>query len=300
MYLSQLLSPQWTLILGMILSFMISNNSIIKIKAKKWSSKVLQVSVVFLGANLNLNSVMSLGFRAIFLTLIIICMVFLAGWAINKFAKIELSLWQLLTSGTAICGGSAIGAIAPIIKASSLHLATAMSIIFLLNSVAIYLFPWLGQLLNLTQTQFGFWAALAIHDTSSVVAASNVYGTQALATATTVKLMRALAIIPLSLLFSYRLGRNQEVRGAGVNIPWFIIGFILMSLLFSYFSADVVMLKKYFSFAAKMGFAITLFLIGVSLNFNQIKQIGAMPLIYSVLLWLFVSVFSLFLIFKFL
>ncbi len=290
--MNQFFSPQVTLIIGIILSFVLPSDSKIKQSAKRWSSTILQLSVVLLGANLNLNAVISLGLKGILLTLTVILIVFFSGYLLNKLFKIETNLWTLLTSGSAICGGSAIGAIAPILQASPLSVATSMGVIFILNAIAIYLFPWLGTWLQLTQEQFGLWSALAIHDTSSVVAAAGLYGKEALTTATTIKLTRALWIIPLSLYFSVQMKSKKQSLNK-IKLPWFIFAFIMMSIIFSLFDPSLNQIKYYLAQTSKLGFALTLLLIGIGLELKKLKEIGIKSLAYALLLWIIISITTL-------
>lgn len=288
-----LLSPQWTLALGIILSFFIGSQSPLKSKAKAWSTKLLQFSVILLGPSLNFHSVIKEGTSGLLITFISISLIFILGYLGKKIFDLEKNLSLLITMGTAICGGSAIGALAPIISASSIAITISIGIVFLLNALAVFIFPPIGHLLSLTQSQFGIWAALAIHDTSSVVAASSIYGQQALEIATTVKLTRALWIIPITLLFSFKIMKDAKNDNKNkMTIPWFIFGFLLMSLTFT-FIENLLVYKHQFQLLSKSGFALTLFLIGITFDINKIKQVGLKPLLFAVVLWIIVSSLSL-------
>ncbi len=286
------LSPQWTLLAGIILALALPQNKTREEKSKRWSSKLLQVSVILLGASLNFNSVLKQGATGAGLTLASILFVFVLGFLGVKWMRIKKDQGTLITMGTAICGGSAIGALAPVIAADGLAIAVSMGVVFLLNAIAVFIFPFFGETFALTQEQFGLWSALAIHDTSSVVAASSIYGSKALEVATTVKLTRALWIVPITLFFSVYSRKGGNAR---VKLPWFILGFLALSLVFTFFDLPRE-LQETLSKISKAGFAITLFLIGLTFSVNKIKQVGSKPLIFGVALWIIVSFASLFLV----
>jgi uncharacterized integral membrane protein (TIGR00698 family) len=277
-----------SLILGIIfaLIFKISNDR--QKLIKKWSGYSLQISIVLLGASLNFHDTTQMGVQGVLITFFSISLIFIFGFLLNKIIPLEKKLQDLITSGTAICGGSAIGAIAPVIKADHLSMAISLGIVFLLNTVALFLFPLIGHLFELDQQQFGIWAALAIHDTSSVVAATQSYGEIALKIGTTLKLSRALWIIPLSLLYSY-FYKNSEKK---FTIPWFILFFVLNSLLFTFVS-DIDFLISPLKLISKYGFYLTLFLIGLTLNLEMLKSIKKESLYFGIGLWIITSVISL-------
>lgn len=281
------LSPQWMLVFGVLLSFLLGNEKI-QSKAKHLGSTLLQFSVILLGASLNFNSVIKQGATGVYTTFISIIIVFFLGHIGQKLLKIEKMQALLLTMGTAICGGSAIGALAPVIRADTIAITISIGVVFLLNALAIFIFPFIGDIFSLTQDQFGLWAALAIHDTSSVVAASSLYGSRALEVATTVKLTRALWIIPITLFFSiYRKHSNRRI-----SFPWFILGFIIMSLVFT-FTEVPQSFKVIMTTGAKLGFSLTLFLIGLTFDLKKIKKVGIRPLLFGFSLWIIVSSISL-------
>ncbi len=190
--------------------------------------------------------------------------------------------------GTAICGGSAISALAPVIGAESSLMTISLSIVFLLNAVSVFIFPQIGEVLSLSQKDFGLWSALAIHDTSSVVAASSLYGKEALEVATTVKLTRALWIVPITLFFSIISKKKDRTP----PLPWFIAGFALMSLMFT-FIPGIFEIKDFFTGTSKQGFALTLFFIGLSFDVNKLRSVGFAPLVFGLILWVIVSALSL-------
>lgn len=286
-----ILSPQWTLITGIVLSFFIQGIDL-QNRAKKWSSLLLQLSVILLGASLNFHAVINQGSDGALITFLSILFIFLLGYLGSRVLKVDRQQGQLITMGTAICGGSAIGALSPVIKAETMAITVSIGVVFLLNSLAVFIFPFVGNIFELTQEQFGLWAALAIHDTSSVVAASAIYGTQALEIATTVKLIRALWIIPITLFFS--LFSRGSTKGK-ITIPWFIFGFLAVSMLFTFVQIPESFKNSVKEFS-KIGFSITLFLIGLTFDYKKIKAVGLNPLLLGIGLWIIVSVLSLILI----
>lgn len=284
-----ILSPQWTLITGILLSFFIQGH-LLQNHAKKYSAKLLQLSVILLGASLNFNAVLNQGSGGVLITFLSILFVFLIGHIGRKVLKVDSQQGLLITMGTAICGGSAIGALSPVIKAETMAITVSIGVVFLLNSIAVFIFPFFGQMFALSQDQFGLWSALAIHDTSSVVAASAIYGSKALEVATTVKLIRALWIIPVTLFFSFY---TKGATKGKITVPWFVFGFLLVSMLFTFVDIPGTY-KSNVTDLAKTGFAITLFLIGLTFDFKKIKAVGLRPLLLGVGLWGIVSITSLF------
>ncbi len=283
-----IISPQWALAAGIVLSFVAIKKPNIQFISKLWASRLLQGSVILLGSSLNFSSVIEQGTGGLFVTLISIVSVFLFGYIAMLFFKIDQKLAILLTMGTAICGGSAIGALAPVLAAESVIITVAIAIVFSLNTIAVFIFPLLGNFLQLTQSDFGVWAALAIHDTSSVVAASSLFGEEALKVATTLKLTRALWIIPITLIFSI-LWKRKENK---ITIPWFVLGFLGMSLCFTFIS-PLIEFQSIFFIISKTGFAITLFLIGLSFDMTKMKKIGIKPFAFALTLWMIVTIISL-------
>ena len=222
------------------------------------------------------------------LTVVSIVSVMLLGFILGKVFKLERPLSYLLSAGTAICGGSAIAAVSPIIKPSTKQISLALAIVFTLNSIALFIYPAIGHLLNLSQEQFGLWCAVGIHDTSSVVGAAGKYGDEALKVATTVKLARALWIIPVSLITMF-IFKNKESK---VKIPWFIGYFIVAILLNTYFPV-LDAFSTSITAVAKSGLNLTLFFIGSTLSIQTLKTIGCKPLLTAVLLWVSISIGSL-------
>jgi uncharacterized integral membrane protein (TIGR00698 family) len=200
----------------------------------------------------------------------------------------------LISSGTAICGGSAIAAVAPAINADSEETSVSLGTIFILNSIALFVFPLIGHSLNLTENQFGIWAAIAIHDTSSVVGASAKYGNEALQIATTVKLARALWIAPIALVFAYLYRSKDGENKSKVAIPWFIFLFLLATVFRTYApSAIIPSLFDSLVNLAKTGLTVTLFLIGASLSRETLKKVGIRPMLQGIILWFVISIAAL-------
>ena len=257
---------------------------------KKVSKKLLQYSVVGLGFGMNLHASLASGKEGMLFTVISVVGTMLIGMFIGrKLLKVNRDTSYLISSGTAICGGSAIAAVGPVIKAKDSDMSVALATIFVLNAVALFVFPVLGEWLGLTQQEFGTWAAIAIHDTSSVVGAGAAYGEEALQVATTIKLTRALWIIPLALVTSFIF----KSEGRKVSIPWFILWFIVAILINTYVLDAVPQVGKAISGLARKGLIITMFFIGASLSADVLKSVGVKPLVQGVLLWLVISVGSL-------
>lgn len=255
--------------------------------------RLLKFSIIGLGFGLQLNEALNAGKSGFFVTVISISFVLTMGWLLRKFFKLDKVLGYLISVGTAICGGSAIAAISPIIKANGKQISVALAVVFTLNSVALFIYPPVGHLLGLSQEQFGLWCAIGIHDTSSVVGAANNYGEEALKIATTVKLARALWIIPLSLLTMLILkGKSNKIK-----IPWFIGGFVLAILINTYLPIPETVTNT-ITFAAKAGLHLTLFLIGSTLSRETLRNVGIKPLIFSVLLWIGISLLGLLMVYE--
>ena len=251
---------------------------------------LLQVSVVALGFGMNLYEIVKAGRSGLVYTALGISFSLIAGLAIGKFLRIGGNASYLITAGTAICGGSAIAAIGPILHADDEEMAVSLGTVFILNSIALLAFPPIGNVLHLTQLQFGLWAALAIHDTSSVVGAAAKYGAQALLVGTTVKLARALWIVPLALVTA--AVKHSKTR---VPLPWFILFFCLAAVVNTYVAAFGNFDKWAFS-AGRLGLTATLFLIGTGISVATVKSVGWRPLLQGVLLWVMVAMVTLYLI----
>ena len=280
--LSPLISPPIALLMGLIIAQFIGHPYLhLNHKA---THILLQVSVVGLGFGMNVTSALKAGKEGILFTIVSIIGTLVIGFFMGKFLKIEKKTSYLISAGTAICGGSAIAAISPVIKAQEKQISVALGTIFILNSAALFLFPFIGHQLNLSQSQFGMWCAIAIHDTSSVVGAASKYGPQALEIATTVKLARALWIIPVAFLSTF-IFKNKNSK---IKIPYFI-GLFVLAMIANTYIPFVQQYNHYLTNIAKEGLTLTLFLIGCGLNRKTISSVGFKPLIQGVILWVIIS-----------
>ncbi len=254
----------------------------------KATSFLLKISVVGLGFGMNVTSAVHAGREGLLFTVASITGTLALGLLLGRLLKIEKKTSHLISSGTAICGGSAIAAISPLIKAEEKQISVALGTIFILNSIALFLFPFIGHQLHLSQMQFGLWSAIAIHDTSSIVGAANKYGAEALQVATTVKLARALWIIPVALLTTvfFKTGKQK------IKIPYFIGLFVLAMAINTYFPV-VHRVSGWIVNLAKTGLTITLFLIGAGLSSAVLKSVGIKPLLQGIILWIVISVVAL-------
>lgn len=253
-------------------------------KAVNW---LLKIAVVGLGFGMNLMETLAAGKDGFLLTVFSISITLILGYFLGRLLKMNRKSSHLISSGTAICGGSAIAAVSPVINASEKDISISLGVIFLLNSIALIIFPPLGHLFGLSQHQFGLWCAIAIHDTSSVVGAAYTFGEEALKVATTVKLARALWIIPLSLLSVFLF----KGKGKSLKIPYFIFLFIVAIILNSYLPIPEIITKSITGISKSL-LVLTLFLIGAGLSIDKIKSAGWKPMILGVSLWVFISVSS--------
>lgn len=287
---SGLVSPAVALVGGIAFGFAVEHP--LRREASSLAKLLLQLSVILLGFGMNLRQVIHAGRSGALYTAISITMAVALGLLLGKLLATPGKASYLITMGTAICGGSAIAALAPITDATEEEISISMGTVFLLNSIALLIFPAIGWTLHLSQSQFGLWAALAIHDTSSVVGAAAKYGSQALAIGTTVKLARALWIVPISLITASFMGRIDTARNKAqkpkVKVPWFILGFILASVASTYL-ARFASLYGDMNHLGKLGLAATLFLIGTSLSKATLRQVGFRPLLQGVVLWIVVA-----------
>ncbi len=280
------ISPAIALFMGLLLGFTVSNPYIKQ--SSKVSKYLLQFAVVGLGFGMNLFESLQSGKEGMLFTVVSVVGVLALGYWLGRHMLIDSKTTYLISSGTAICGGSAIAAVAPILNASPNQMSVSLGTIFILNAVALFIFPPIGHLLELTQEQFGLWAAIAIHDTSSVVGAGAAYGDKALEVATMVKLTRALWIIPLSIATTFFF----KQKDAKVKIPWFIFFFILAMVLNTIFNLPDK-LTSFIVMLSKKGLTITLFLIGSGLSLKVLKSVGMRPLVLGVSLWIFIGIISL-------
>jgi uncharacterized integral membrane protein (TIGR00698 family) len=279
-------SPPIALTVGIIFGLSVSHP--LPADSRDLSRFLLQASVVALGFGMNLHEVIKAGRSGFVYTALGISFALIVGLALGKLLQVRGNASYLITTGTAICGGSAIAAIAPIIQADEQETAVSLATIFILNSVALIAFPLIGAAQHLTQTQFGLWAALAIHDTSSVVGAASKYGAQALIVGTTVKLARALWIVPLA------LGTAAVKRSKSkVKLPWFILLFCSAAVVNTYVESASHFSNTFFTLG-RYGLTATLFLIGSSISRASLKKVGWRPLAQGIALWIVVAVTSLY------
>jgi uncharacterized integral membrane protein (TIGR00698 family) len=257
---------------------------------KRYTHHLLTWSVMGLGAGMNLLVVARVGAQGIGYTMIGIVLALCLGYVIARWLKVEHETGILISVGTAICGGSAIAAIAPTIRAKSHSISVALGTVFLLNASALIIFPWIGHALNLSQTQFGLWSALAIHDTSSVVGATLQYGAEALQVGTTVKLARALWIVPLTVATSFLFNRgSQESSGAEKpRRPWFILGFLIAAAVVTWIP-ETQSFGHMIEAVSKRTLVLTLFLIGTNLTLSTLKAVGVKPFVQGFLMWILVA-----------
>lgn len=276
--------PPIALVLG-IAAALVFGNPFISINQKA-THLLLQVSVVGLGFGVNLFHALEAGKQGLIFTISTILITLAAGYVAGKFLKVDSKSSFLISNGTAICGGSAIAAVAPVIKADEKQMSVALGTVFILNSVALIIFPWIGHYFGLSETQFGTWCAIAIHDTSSVVGAAAKYGQLALQTAITIKLERALWIIPIALITAY----IQKSHGNKIKIPYFIFLYVAAMVIATYFPSTAY---ETIYFLARKGLVITLFLIGAGLSVEKIKSVGFRPILQGLVLWFLISILSL-------
>jgi uncharacterized integral membrane protein (TIGR00698 family) len=255
---------------------------------KKLTHILLQISVVGLGFGMNAWQALDAGKQGFVFTIFSIVSTITLGLFLGKRLSVEKNTSYLISTGTAVCGGSAIAAVSSIIKSNEKQISTALGTVFILNSVALFLFPWIGHLLHLSQHQFGVWAAIAIHDTSSVVGAANKYGEEALQIATTIKLERALWIIPIAII-SVFIFKSESKK---IKIPYFIFLFVLAMLINTLIPA-IRSEASFIVMLSKIGLKITLFLIGTSLSKDLLATVGFKPLLQGIMLWAFISLLSL-------
>lgn len=280
--LSPLISPPIALLMGLVIAQFIGHPYLHL--NHKVTHILLQVSVVGLGFGMNVGSALKAGREGMLFTIASIICTLGMGFLMGKIFKTEKKTSYLISAGTAICGGSAIAAIAPVIKAEEKQISVALGTIFILNSIALFLFPVIGHALNLSQMQFGLWCAIAIHDTSSVVGAASKYGNEALEIATTVKLARALWIIPIAFLSTFIFkNKNSELK-----VPYFI-GLFILAMVVNTYVPGIQVFSHVAVYVARSGLTLTLFLIGCGLSRQVLQSVGCKPLIQGVILWIGIS-----------
>lgn len=284
--ISPLITPPLALLLGLIISQFIGHPYLHL--NHKVSHVLLQVSVVSLGFRVNIGTAFQTGKESFLITIVTILGTLLMGYLIGRILRINSKTSYLITAGTAICGGSAIAAISPVIKGEEKQISVALATTFILNAMALVLFPLIGYYFHLSQTQFGLWCAIAIHDTSSVIGAAGKYGAQALEIATTVKLTRALWIVPLAFI-STLIFKNKEAR---IKVPWFIGLFVIAMCANSFFPA-IQQYSNYISGISRPVLTVTLFLIGCGLSGKSVRSVGLKPVLQGFILWVIVSMTTL-------
>ena len=254
---------------------------------------LLQISIIGLGFGMNITQVLAVGRDGFVYTLLTIGTAIGLGFIIGRLLKTDRIISYLISVGTAICGGSAIAAISRVVEADENEVSVSIGTIFILNAIALLIFPLIGHAFNLSQEQFGIWAAVAIHDTSSVVGAAAHYGNEALMIATTIKLARALWIIPLALITSIIFRKKSPAS----VFPWFIIFFVLASIVNTYLTLPALVTQNIIVIS-KTGFSLTLFMIGLGISPARLKSVGFRPLLQGIILWLFILICSLMIIIR--
>ncbi len=278
------ISPAIALALGIMLSFLGLKYE----NAAKYTAFSLQASIVLMGFGMNLTQVINTSKVGFVDTAISVVFVMTCGLLLGKFLKIDSKISLLISAGTAICGGSAIAAVAPVIRAKNAQISFALVVVFILNAIALLIFPGIGHYFHLSQETFGYWAAIAIHDTCSVVGAGATYGAKALEIATTVKLIRALWIIPLSLVVAFL----QKDKTAGkIKFPWFI-GLFIMSIFLAYWLPGFAKTFSHLHWLGQRGMVVALFLIGANISFSEAKKAGYKSFVLGILLWLLIGLGS--------
>lgn len=273
------------LVAGVLIAIFLDN----PYSTKSYTHLLLTWSVIGLGAGMNLETVARVGMQGIGYTVVSISAVFLIGYLLRKLFSVEEDAGLLITVGTAICGGSAIAAVTPVIRAKPHSVSVALGSVFILNALALIIFPPIGHALGLSERAFGLWSALAIHDTSSVVGATVSYGKLAAEVGTTVKLARALWIVPITLAIGYLRRRHDDSGEQGkAKKPWFILGFLIAAALVTWIPA-LQEPGHWVEAIAKRLLVLTLFFIGLGLSKSTLKQVGPRPLILAVALWLVVA-----------
>lgn len=288
-----IMSSGSALFLGVIIALVVGNPHIEK--TRRMTKPMLAWSIVGLGAGVNLFMVLKAGFDGIAFTLISLSATLFLGYWVGKLFKTSREMSALINVGTAICGGSAIAAVSSVIRAKDESISISLGVVFILNAIALLIFPQMGHFFGLTQEQFGLWGALAIHDTSSVVGATMQYGERALEIGTTVKLVRAMWIIPVSLLFAKFFVKDEQSTHQKTmprQHPWFIGGFVAMSALVTVFEVLQPMGHQ-IEWLAKRALVATLFLIGSGLTLGTLQKVGLKTLLHGVFLWIIVASASL-------
>ena len=280
----------WGLLAGVLIALIFGNPY--SGYTKKLSKPFLSIAIVGLGAGINLLVVAKAGSEGILSTAAAISATLFLGYLLQKIFRTDQGIAILINVGTAICGGSAIAAVSSAIHSKEEDISVALGVVFILNAIALVIFPDIGHFFHLTERQFGLWSALAIHDTSSVVGATMQYGREALQVGTTVKLVRALWIVPVTLLVAKMYSRSGQGKKTKISFPWFILGFICTSALVTWIP-QLVPLGHQVEWLAKRLLVITLFTIGLNISRQTLKAVGIKPLLHGIILWLVVGVSNL-------
>ena len=280
-------SAPLALFLGILLAFFYKGEKVLQ--TGKLTKYLLQGSIVCMGFAMSMADVVQTGKSGFLITVVSVTVTMLCGLLLGKMLGIDKNIKLLISSGTAICGGSAIAAVAPVIEAKNNEISFSLAVVFVLNAVGLFIFPVIGHLLNMDQTSFGYWAAIAIHDTSSVVGACSAYGEEALHVGTTVKLTRTLWIIPLALIIAF-FNKNNASK---ISIPWFIFLFVVAIVIGNYVPG-MEDTNQHLSWLGKKGMMISLFFIGTSININEVKKTGIKTFLLGIILWFIIAILSLY------
>lgn len=280
-------SAPLALFLGILLAFIYKGEKVFE--TGKLTRYLLQGSIVCMGFAMSMSDVIQTGKSGFMITVVSVILTMVFGLLLGRFLKIEKNIMLLISSGTAICGGSAIAAVAPVIDARNNEISFSLAVVFVLNAVGLFIFPLIGHLLEMDQTTFGYWAAIAIHDTSSVVGACSAYGEEALHVGTTVKLTRTLWIIPLALAIAF-FNKNNASK---ISIPWFIFLFVLAIIVGNYIPG-MEDTNQHLSWLGKKGMMVSLFFIGTSINIKEVRKTGLRTFLLGIFLWIVIAVLSLY------
>jgi len=283
------LSAPIALLAGLVLAQFISPK--VQLHTQKLAQKMLKICVVGLGFGIPLQQAMAVSGEGLLFTIGSISFTLILGTWLGKKFKVSADTSMLIAAGTAICGGSAIAAVAPVLNAKAKDITIALGTIFTLNAIALFLFPVVGHFFHLSQDNFGIWSAIAIHDTSSVVGAAKTYGAHALEVATVIKLERALWVVPIVFILSLKQKRTNK----NLKLPWFILFFIIALLIKQYIPSYETTWSQ-LAILSRHGLVFTLLLIGTGLNYRQVKSVGLRPFLQGIILWVAIGSVSLFII----
>lgn len=278
-------SAPLALFIGILLAIFYKGEEVVK--TGKLTKYLLQGSIVCMGFSMSVHDVVQTGKTGFMITVVSVVVTMISGLILGRLLRIQKNTTMLISGGTAICGGSAIAAIAPVLGAKNNEISFSLAVIFVLNAVGLFIFPAIGHLLQMDQTHFGYWAAIAIHDTSSVVGACSAYGEQALQVGTTVKLTRTLWIIPLALCIAF-FNKNKASK---INIPWFIFLFVVAIIIGNYIPG-MAETNDHLSWLGKKGMMVSLFFIGTSISMKEVKETGVNTFLLGIFLWIIIAILS--------